>query len=259
LAKQKRRKRTATAHRRKRRAVPKNARVQVPQPAHKQERKIGTMIKHTVYFALILIAVVFAFSLVPSILSYSVIDTLTFEFMSYAALSLSFPASVIIYLRFIDKSEKGIAERLGLGAKSFSALNLLIGVLIFLVIFVLELVVGGISYATGVQINTNVVSVFAGAPLWFYIFSCLIAPINEEVLFRGLAVPRLGIVVSAVIFGLLHSSYDSTFGVEVMAAAIFGIVAGYAFRKTDSLYPSIVAHILVNTLTLLSIVSVMSL
>jgi membrane protease YdiL (CAAX protease family) len=37
----------------------------------------------------------------------------------------------------------------------------------------------------------------------------------------------------------------------VVAALIFGLVAGYVFRKTESLYPSLVAHVLVNTLTIL--------
>jgi membrane protease YdiL (CAAX protease family) len=222
----------------------------------KQKRRTGEMIKHTVYFILLVITIVFAFSLVPLIFFiFSLIDLNTFYFTSYATLSLAFPVSVIIYLRFIDKSKKAISERIGLGAKKFSMKNILIGVLIFIVILALEISIGFISDATGVQINTNVISVFAGAPLWFYIFSCLIAPINEEVFFRGLAVPRVGIIISAIIFGLLHSSYDSTFGVEMIAAAIFGIIAGYSYKKTGSLYPSIVAHMLVNTFTILSIIS----
>jgi membrane protease YdiL (CAAX protease family) len=214
------------------------------------------MILHTVYFTLLTIAVVFVFTLFPSVLSiYSLIDTNTFYFMSYAALSLAFPASVIIYLRFIDKKKGGIAKRIGLGAKSFSIKNVLIGVLIFIIILGFEIAVGTISDATGIPINTNVTSVFAGAPLWFYIFTCVLAPIDEEVLFRGLAVPRVGIILSAVIFGLLHYSYDSTYGVEIIAAAIFGLIAGYFYKKTGSLYPSIVAHMMVNIFTILAILS----
>ena len=103
---------------------------------------------------------------------------------------------------------------------------------------------------TGVQISTNVDVLLASAPLWFYAFSCIVAPLCEEVLFRGLMVPRLGIVVSALVFAALHASYDSTFAIEVIAALIFALIAGYVFRKTKSLYPSLVAHILVNTLTI---------
>ena len=101
------------------------------------------------------------------------------------------------------------------------------------------------------QINTNVNIVLSGAPIWFYIFVAIIEPINEEILFRGFMVPRLGIVISALIFGVLHSGYNSTFGIEIIAAFVFGIISGYVFKKTDSLYPSIIAHILVNTLAVI--------
>ena len=38
----------------------------------------------------------------------------SFVFVSDAAVSLSFLASTLLYLRFVDRSRKGIAERLGL-------------------------------------------------------------------------------------------------------------------------------------------------
>ena len=47
-------------------------------------------------------------------------------------------------------------------------------------------------------------------------------------------------------------SYDSTFGVEIIAGFIFAILAGEVFRRTRSLYPSIVGHILVNALAVLA-------
>ena len=112
----------------------------------------------------------------------------------------------------------------------------------------LELAINAMGIAIGTQINTNVNVVFSNAPLWFLLFAFLIVPINEELLFRGLMVPRLGIVVSALIFGALHASYNSTFAVEAVAACIFGMLSGYVYKKSGSLYPSILAHMLVNAL-----------
>jgi membrane protease YdiL (CAAX protease family) len=60
------------------------------------------------------------------------------------------------------------------------------------------------------------------------------------------------VLVSAVMFGALHFSYNSTYGIEVIAALLFGLITGYAYKKTNSLYPALIAHIMVNTLTILS-------
>ncbi|MGC8730310.1 MAG: CPBP family intramembrane glutamic endopeptidase [Candidatus Micrarchaeia archaeon] len=89
-------------------------------------------------------------------------------------------------------------------------------------------------------------------PVYFLIFSFIIAPFTEEILFRGFLVPRLGIILSAIIFAVPHFiSYLSIS--EFVAAFLFGLAAGYAYKKTGSLYVSILAHMLVNFLAILSI------
>lgn len=178
--------------------------------------------------------------------------TYNFLFTTVSLLSLSI--SVLIYLY----GYKGIKMRqmpssLGLSLKGFTLKNISIGIFIFLIILALELLVSLIGSLTNVQINTNVAMVFAGAPLWFYIFAALIEPINEEIMFRGFLLPRIGIIMSSVIFGLAHYSYDSTFGIEIIAALIFGLIAAYAAKKTGSIYPGIVAHILVNSLAVIGL------
>lgn len=172
-----------------------------------------------------------------------------FYFLVDACVELAFLASAFIYLRVASRG--GASGQLGLGRKGISLKNVALGLLIFMAILVLELIVSLVSQVTGIQINTNVAAVFTGAPVWFLFFSAVVAPICEEVLFRGLMVPRLGIIVSAIVFGAMHAGYDSTFAVEVIAALIFGLIAGYVFKKTKSLYPSVLAHILVNATTVL--------
>lgn len=212
-------------------------------------------VKRSAYFVMIFVIVVLAFEAVALLFfpnTATDVDALT------AATSLAFPASAIIYLRVANPDrKKGIVERLGLGLKGLSPGNIMLGVYIFIIIFSLELLVGLFSTVTGVSINTNAEQIFVSAPLWFYFFTAVVAPIDEEILFRGLMVPRLGIIASALIFGLLHYSYNSTYGIEIVAALVFGLIAGYVYRKTGSIYPSIVAHIMVNALTVISAYSLL--
>lgn len=176
------------------------------------------------------------------------------EYILDAGLGLSMPASVILYFKFYKKLNfKEMLSQLGLRRANLSWRMVGIGLLVFLVIFILDIAVSVLSSVLHMQINTNIGVLFAGSPLWFYIFAAVIEPINEEVLFRGFAVPRIGIVASTLIFGLLHSGYNSTFGIEVIAAFVFGIIAGYVFRRTKSLYPSIIAHILVNSIAVIAL------
>ncbi len=267
----------------------------------KQRRAHGIVL--AAYFIVILLALFFASNITLSFLYYySAISIGTFQYLSTVATSFSFSVSAIIYLATTRKSKRSIVEMLGLARKHLTLQNLLIGVFLFLIIFLLEIVVGLISSVTGVQINTNAQLLLAGAPMWFLVFASLVAPVNEETLFRGLMVPRIGIVLSAALFAVGHFTYMSTsyvpseavaavsgvvaalailvvlfktrswnlalaililallfvtgnLGIEVIAAFVFGLLAGYIYRKTNSLYPSIVAHILVNTLTLVSTVA----
>ena len=78
------------------------------------------------------------------------------------------------------------------------------------------------------------------------------APIDEEILFRGFLVPRVGIVVSALLFAVPHLLTYASLS-EFAAAFIFGLLAGYFFRRYKSLYPTILAHALVNLFTILAI------
>ncbi len=166
-----------------------------------------------------------------------------------------FLLSVLLYLRLYKHMSGGeIVSKLGLGRKSLSLKIIGIGLLVFLVIFIFEIAVSLTSAATNVAINPNTGILLAGEPLWFYLASIFLTPICEEVLFRAFMIPRIGIIISAVIFGLSHASYDSTFGIEMIAAFLFAMVAGYAFKKTRSLYPSIIAHILVNALAVVAFI-----
>ncbi len=162
---------------------------------------------------------------------------------SSIALSLVFPFIVFAYLMLKGKGLKRIISELGLSKKKLTYRYIMIGVLLFVLFFAMEFLVGAIEVVAHVHISSNVTEYLSNLPLYFYFFVFLIAPIDEEILFRGFMVPRFGIILSAAVFGVLHYlSYYSY--IELIAAFAFGLAAGYVFKKTNSLYPSIVGHML---------------
>ena len=202
------------------------------------------------YFIYAVTVFLFAFTFYTPVLFYQGILTENFvDLYSTISLSLLFPFLVFSYMLLKGNTLRGIVSELGLGKSRIKARYIGIGVGIFLAIVLLEIGTGVLSSVTGVPLPTNVKQTLAGFPLFFYIFTFTIAPIDEEILFRGFLVPRVGIVLSAIIFAILHFGYGSI--VEFVAALVFGLIAGYAFKKTKSLYTTITAHALVNFLSIL--------
>jgi CAAX amino terminal protease family. len=167
---------------------------------------------------------------------------------STIALSLLFPLIVFSYLLAKGNRLVPIIRSLGLSRDKITLRNIGLGIVVFMAILALEFGMGIFEQVTHVSLPTNVNIVFSGMPLYLYLFTFIVAPFDEETLFRGFLVPRIGIIGSSLIFAILHFGYGSIS--ELIAAFIFGLIAGYAFKKTRSLYVSILGHALVNFLTI---------
>ncbi len=167
---------------------------------------------------------------------------------STIALSLLFPLIVFSYLLAKGNRLVPIIRSLGLSRDKITLRNIELGIVVFMAILALEFGMGIFEQVTHVSLPTNVNIVFSGMPLYLYLFTFIVAPFDEETLFRGFLVPRIGIIGSSLIFAILHFGYGSIS--ELIAAFIFGLIAGYAFKKTRSLYVSILGHALVNFLTI---------
>ena len=196
---------------------------------------------------LLLIALLIWWPLIPQLASLSNASTV----VPTALFSLLLTFSALSYLYFRGFDSKGIISAFGLNKPNINRQNLLYAFLLFLIIFTMEIGISISESVFNIAIKTNSSLVLAGVPAFFLLFVGIIAPINEEIFFRGLLVPRIGIVISALIFASLHSAYNSTFGIEMIAAFIFAVAAGYIFKKTGSIYPTILAHILVNMLAVI--------
>ncbi len=80
---------------------------------------------------------------------------------------------------------------------------------------------------------------------WFY---CLVAPVGEEILFRGILQPRVGITAQALAFAAMHIATITV--LEGALVVSFGIALGYAAHRWG-LWASIVAHATYNLAALL--------
>ncbi len=78
----------------------------------------------------------------------------------------------------------------------------------------------------------------------------LLSAVGEELLFRGLLQPWVGILPQAVLFGFLHQIRGSSRYVWMAWATAVGLVLGAIFHVTGSLLGPIAAHALVNGLNL---------
>lgn len=82
------------------------------------------------------------------------------------------------------------------------------------------------------------------------VYSCIIAPLTEEIFFRGALMKifsksnqRFGIFMSAVFFGLAHGNIP-----QFLLAFLIGIFLGHIDMKHNSIVPSVIVHIFINTI-----------
>jgi len=83
------------------------------------------------------------------------------------------------------------------------------------------------------------------------VIACLSA-VAEELVFRGLLLPWVGLVPQALLFGLVHAQLNGpSRWVWVTWASVVGLALGAMFALTGSLLGSVLAHGLINALNLL--------
>lgn len=89
-----------------------------------------------------------------------------------------------------------------------------------------------------------------------FIFTLIVAPITEELAFRGMLINRwswkwgvgTAIVISSLLFGLLH-------GLTFVGTAVFALLISSIYLKTRSLIPGIIFHSIHNLIPFLAIIN----
>jgi len=85
---------------------------------------------------------------------------------------------------------------------------------------------------------------------WDLIWLGLLPGLSEELLFRGVMLPALGldfsaVIFSSVVFGVLHLSNPNQWPYVVWATVV-GLALGYSALVSGNLFVPIVAHVLTN-------------
>ena len=119
--------------------------------------------------------------------------------------------------------------------------------------YVIIILHNALLYLLGVDTQgENIVKLFAelDSPLWFFIVGAVFAPLVEEIFFRGFLFQgfrqRYGwvtaMLVSAAIFAVAHLDL-----VVLIPTFILGCLLAYMFHRSNSIWPGIILHFLVNS------------
>ena len=102
----------------------------------------------------------------------------------------------------------------------------------------------------------NIVELFArlDSPVWFFIVGAIFAPLVEEIFFRGFLFQgfrvRYGwkpaILLSSAVFAVAHLD-----PVVLIPTFILGCLLAYMYHRSNSIWPGIILHFLVNSSSLL--------
>ena len=145
---------------------------------------------------------------------------------------------------FVRRSPRQATERLGLLPPRQRRwwLIAVLGIVAFLAIaYGIERVADQVSPSSQQQVTnaTNVLFSHFNNPLGVVLLG-LMPAIVEETLFRGALVPRLGVVVTAVLFAALHTQYALTFA--TLEVFVLGIGLGWLRVRSGSTLPGMVTH-----------------
>jgi hypothetical protein len=145
---------------------------------------------------------------------------------------------------FIRRSPRQAIERLGLvpPAKSWWWLVSLLGIAAFLAIaFGIESVANVVAPEQQKKVTdvSNVLFSHFNNPAAI-IFLGLLAGVVEETLFRGAMQPRLGILVTALLFAALHTQYAISFA--TLEVLVLGFGLGWLRAQSGSTLPGMVTH-----------------
>lgn len=121
--------------------------------------------------------------------------------------------------------------------------------------YLLDIALSFLAPATSNQMALNELIEMTGRQelLYFLLITCLLGPISEELIYRGVLMntflkdsPWYGdVLLSACIFGYVHVSSGLT-PLAFFTYASGGAISALLYRKTHSLYYPILLHIMIN-------------
>ncbi|MBX3130360.1 MAG: CPBP family intramembrane metalloprotease [Polyangiaceae bacterium] len=135
------------------------------------------------------------------------------------------------------------------GHAASHAYSVALGVAVgLLVVMSTRAMVGRFSWAR--RLHTELRPLARGMSVAAIATLAILSAIGEELLFRSLLMPWLGLVPQALLFGFVHQIRGPSRWVWVAWASIIGLLLGAIFQLSGSLLGAIAAHALINGLNL---------
>ena len=148
-------------------------------------------------------------------------------------------------------------KHLGFGRFSWGTLGIGCGLLAaaYMVIILHNLVIMLLGIDTQ---GDQIMKIFDSldSPFWLFIVGVVLAPLVEEIFFRGFLFQGFrqrygwvtGLLISSAIFAAAHLD-----PVSFIPTFVLGLVLGYVYHRSNSVWPGITLHFLVNSFGLLTI------
>lgn len=152
-------------------------------------------------------------------------------------------AYIILFSIFYKQDFKLLAHSFKEHTKKRDLLyGLLLGILIVIVAGLISRILPQPSSANNTSLLVQYNMLIAG------VFVILIAPVLEEILFRGILVDKVGVVLSSILFSVIHIGSGDLYSIIYPAIIIFiiGSALGTTYKKTKSLLLVILAHSIYN-------------
>ncbi len=103
------------------------------------------------------------------------------------------------------------------------------------------------------SLRWKVMGLLGPSSILMIIHLALISAFGEEIFFRLALQPFVGLTVTSVLFGLLHLGPDGKISMWSFWAFIAGLLLGWVYRGTESLWPPVFSHFSVNAISIYSI------
>jgi membrane protease YdiL (CAAX protease family) len=142
-----------------------------------------------------------------------------------------------------------------LGLREFKGGFIGLGCGLMILSFLLNAVYGAFLALFGLEIQPDLIPVFAelDSPWWLLIAGVIVAPVVEEIFFRGFVFSglrnryswRTAAVISSLFFALVHLQPAA-----LIPIFILGYIFSYLYYRSNSIMPAILMHISTNALAL---------
>ena len=204
-----------------------------------------------VYGLLLTVALLLCFTVGSKVFSMLTVQSLSIDTRFLVTRLVFWLCFAVIYWYVLNKEKQPLLlwteKRYSIGFSILSIFAILLVILIGAVIIALPYKLWGTLKVS------NVVLLMLKLSFPAKLFGIFTAGLLEELVFRGYMIPRLQllfknqhlpIIISAVLFGLLHVGYGTI--INVLMPIWIGLVFGYHYYKYRNLKMLIICHILID-------------